>query len=90
MTGKHSRWGSDECTYDKDWEEFVNKPADQWPTTSVTVGLGRTFAWNHWARINQVCDQAGKVKPDPERYLAKAAELKGDGGNASDAARPCF
>ena len=53
------------------------------------MGLGRTFAWNHWARINGVCDQQGRVIPDPERYLAKAAELKGDGGNASDTARPC-
>ena len=90
MLGKHSRWGEDECTYGKDWEEFVNKPADQWPTTSITVGLGRSFAWNHWARINGVCDEHGTVIPDPERYLAKAAELKGDGGNASDAGRPCI
>jgi len=89
MLGKHSRWGSDECTYGKDWEEFVNKPADQWPTTSITVGLGRSFAWNHWARVNGVCTENGKVIADPERYLAKAAELKGDGGNAADAVRPC-
>lgn len=90
MLGKHSRWGSDECTYDKDWLEFVNKPADQWPTTSITVGLGRSFAWNHWARVNGVCNKEGKVTADPERCLAKAAELKGDGGNASDGIRPCI
>ena len=89
MLGKHSRWGSDDCTYDKDWLEFVNKPADQWPTTSITVGLGRSFAWNHWARVNEVCNKEGKVIADPERCLAKAAELKGDGGNASDSPRTC-
>lgn len=90
MIGKHSRWGSDECTYGKDWEELVNQPATQWPTTSITVGLGRTFAWNHWARQNGVCTPEGQVISDRERYLAKAAELKGDGGNASDSAKPCF
>lgn len=100
MMGKHSRWGA-HCaerpkageapeTYGKDWEEFVAKPADQWPTTSITVGLGRSFAWNHWARINGVCDNDGQVIRDPERYLAKAAELKGDGGNASNTVKPCI
>ncbi len=90
MLGKHSRWGSDECTYGKAWEEFVSKPADQWPTTSITVGLGRSFAWNHWARVNQIVNEKGKVVADPELCLAKAAELKGDGGNASNAMRPCI
>jgi hypothetical protein len=84
MTGKHSRWGSDVCTYGKDWEEFVNKPADQWPTTSITVGLGRTFAWNHWARVNRITNSEGRVIMPPAELLAKAEELKGQGGNAAD------
>jgi hypothetical protein len=84
MLGRHSRWGSDECTYGKDWEAFVNKPADQWPTTSITVGLGRTFAWNHWARVNQICNAEGRVIADPAKLLAKAEELQANGGNAAD------
>lgn len=84
MVGKHSRWGSDECTYGKDWEEFVNKPADQWPTTSITVGLGRTFAWNHWARVNKIVDAQGTVIASKEWLLAKAEKLKAGGGNAND------
>jgi hypothetical protein len=84
MVGKHSRWGSDECTYGKDWEEFVNKPADQWPTTSITVGLGRTFAWNHWARVNRIVNSEGRVIASQEWLLAKADKLKAGGGNAND------
>jgi hypothetical protein len=89
MIGKHSRWGSDDCTYGKDWEEFVAKPAEQWPTTSITVGLGRTFAWNHWARLNGVVDEAGHFVGNRAELLAKADELRGLGGNASDA-RTCI
>jgi hypothetical protein len=85
MMGKHSRWGSDDCTYDKVWEEFCNKPADQWPTTSITVGLGRAFAWNHWARENGIVDRAtGEFVENSTRYLAKAEQLKAAGGNAAD------
>lgn len=84
MLGKHSRWGSDSCTYGKEWLEFVNKPADQWPTTSITVGLGRTFAWNHWARVNQITNAEGRVTADPAQLLAKAEELQAQGGNAAD------
>ncbi len=88
MIGKHSRWGSDTCTYGKDWEKLVNEPADQWPTTSITVGLGRAFAWNHWARVQGVTDQAGRVIMDPAECLRRANELKQRGGNAADA-RTC-
>jgi len=85
MMGKHSRWGSDDCTYDKVWEEFIDKPADQWPTTSITVGLGRAFAWNHWARENGIVDRAtGEFIENSARYLAKAEQLKAAGGNAAD------
>lgn len=84
MIGRHSRWGSDDCTYGKDWEEFVNKPADQWPTTSITVGLGRTFAWNHWARVNKIVNADGKVIASREWCMAHANKLKAQGGNAKD------
>lgn len=85
MIGKHSRWGSDECTYDKNWEEFVAKPADQWPTTEITVGLGRSFAWNHWARVNNVVDATGKVRLErTEEFKALAARLESEAGNALD------
>jgi len=84
MMGKHSRWGSDDCTYDKVWEEFVSKPADQWPTTDITVGLGRSFAWNHWARINKIVDSQGQFIGDREHCLRQAERLQAQGGNAAD------
>jgi hypothetical protein len=85
MVGKHSRWGSDECTFDKAWLEFVNKPADQWPTTSITVGLGRSFAWNHWARENGIVDRkTGTFIGDRVACLRRADELRASGGNAAD------
>ncbi len=88
MVGKHSRWGSDDCTFDKAWEEFVSKPADQWPTTDITVGLGRSFAWNHWARENGIVDRdTGVFIGDQEKLLAQADALRGQGGNAADVRR---
>jgi hypothetical protein len=97
MMGKHSRWGKyvdgkgqefiDEATYGKAWVEFVKKPAKQWPTTSITVGLGRSFSWNHWARENGIVTRDGEFIENSARYLAKADDLKGSGGNASDARR---
>lgn len=85
MLGKHSRWGSDECTYDQDWEALVNQPADQWPTTSITVGLGRKFAWNHWARENGIVSrETGEFIGDRAELLRRADEMKAAGGNAAD------
>lgn len=84
MLGKHSRWGKDECTYDKEWEILVSQPADQWPTTDITVGLGRSFAWNHWARVNNIVSTDGKFIGDRAQCLAMAEELKKFGGNAAD------
>jgi hypothetical protein len=89
MIGKHSRWGSDECTYDADWLKLVNEPADQWPTTKITVGLGRKFAWNHWARENGIVScETGEFIGDREACLAMAEQLRANGGNAHDA-RTC-
>lgn len=85
MIGKHSRWGSDECTYGKDWEEFCAMPAKQWPQTGITVGLGRSFAWNHWARENGIVDRTTGGFIGDRAYCLKMAEaLRNDGGNAQD------
>lgn len=85
MTGKHSRWEDNECTYDKDWEDFINLPADQWPTAKITVGLGRSFAWNHWARENGIVDrETGEFIADRQYCLDMANELQASGGNAKD------
>jgi hypothetical protein len=95
MMGKHSRWGKhisdkgavsiDEATYGKEWEEFVNKPAKQWPTTSITVGLGRSFAWNHFARENGLVDRkTGAFIADQDHCMRMADKLRGKGGNAHD------
>jgi hypothetical protein len=91
MLGKHSRWGSDETTYDEKWLEFVQEPAKQWPTMKITVGLGRKFAWNRWAVENGLVewiDGAAKWVGDTALCLATAAELQAAGGNAHDA-RTC-
>lgn len=86
MIGKHSRWGSDECTYDKDWLEFVNLPADKWPATDITVGLSRNFSWNHWARENGiVCKKTGDFIGNKAYCRKMAKQLQLTGGNANDA-----
>jgi hypothetical protein len=84
MTGKHSRWPFQDCDYGPAWEDLISQPASQWPQVDITVGLGRSFAWNHWARVNNIVDQDGKVTADPAWLLAKADQLKAKGGNAAD------
>lgn len=84
MLGKHSRWPWKDCDYGPDWERLIHEPADQWPQIDITVGLGRSFAWNHWARQNGVTDAAGRVILDPQECLRRANELKAQGGNAAD------
>ena len=83
MLGKHSRWNDSECTYGKKWEAMIELPGT-WPSMDVTVGLGRSFAWNHWVRQNGIVTREGKFVPDPDRYLRRADELKLTGGNAAD------
>lgn len=84
MLGKHSRWGSDECTYGEDWEALCNEPGNKWPSTSVTVGLGRSFAWNHWARENEIVSRDGEFIADREHCLMMAELERESGGNAMD------
>jgi hypothetical protein len=89
MMGKHSRWGEEECTYDHEWIKLINEPADQWPQVKITVGLGRSFAWNHWARENGIVDrETGTFIGDRDHCLAMANSLRDGGGNAADA-RAC-
>lgn len=78
MVGRHSRWDGDLGT----WEECIK--GDTFPSTKVTVGLGRSFAWNFWARENGIVDRDGQFIADRDECLRKAEELKGKGGNAAD------
>ena len=67
-------------------DELV-RVADRFPSTSTTVGLGRSFAWNQWARVNNVVDASFRVRrtsEDRARFLTLATQLQDD-GNALDA-----
>lgn len=81
MTGHHTRF--DEIEMGAGFMELIGS-GKRWPSTSTTVGLGRSFAWNHWARMNKVCDDSGKVIADSEWCLAQASRLQAKGGNAAD------
>ena len=81
MTGHHTRF--DEIEMGAGFMELIGS-GERWPSTSTTVGLGRSFAWNHWARMNEVCDEHGTVTMDRDACLAKAAALQDKGGNARD------
>jgi len=84
LIGRHSRF--DEIEFGATWEELVRN-ADRFPSSNTTVGLGRSFAWNQWARVNGVVDHAFRVKcteADRARFLALAAQLSND-DNALDA-----
>ena len=81
MTGHHTRF--DEIEMGAGFMELIGS-GKRWPSTETTVGLGRSFAWNHWARMNNVCDSNGKVIADRDRCLEQADKLKALGGNAAD------
>lgn len=84
LTGRHSRF--DEIEFGATWEELVSN-ADRFPSSNTTVGLGRNFAWNQWARVNDVVDEAFRVRRSEaarSRFRMRAAQLcKSD--NANDA-----
>lgn len=85
MLGKHSRWDQEECNYGEEWLDIVKTPSKRWPSMSVTIGLGRKFSWNRWARENSIVDwESGEFIADRERCLRIAEELQADGGNAQD------
>lgn len=73
LTGRHSRF--DEVEFGASWDELV-RTADRFPSSSTTVGLGRSFAWNQWARINDVVDADYRVHrgaTDRARFVALSA-----------------
>jgi len=83
LTGKHSRFDSVE--FGATWEEMVRN-ADRFPSSTTTVGLGRSFAWNQWARVNDVVDAQFRVKrsdADRARFAMLSDSLR-DPGNALD------
>jgi len=76
LTGRHSRF--DTIQFGASWDELV-RTADRFPSTSTTVGLGRSFSWNQWARVNGVVDENFRVRrggADRARFLALADQLR--------------
>lgn len=83
LTGRHSRFNAVE--FGATWEDLVRN-ANSFPSTSTTVGLGRNFAWNQWARVNDVVDADFRVKrgeADRARFSLLSDNLR-DAGNALD------
>jgi hypothetical protein len=87
LTGKHSRFS--EVEFGAAWEELVRSDA-RFPSTTTTIGLGRSFAWNQWAWVNRVVDQAFSVRRDQssrERFAILSQGLR-DSDNALDSRTP--
>lgn len=83
LTGRHSRFNRVE--FGASWDEMVLN-ADRFPSTNTCVGLGRSFAWNQWARVNEVVDDHFRVKTsnsDRQRFIAMS-ELLQKNDNALD------
>lgn len=83
LTGRHSRF--DEVEFGATWEALV-RDADRFPSSNTTVGLGRSFAWNHWARVHDVVDEDFRVRrgvADRRRFAMRAAQLR-KADNAQD------
>lgn len=82
LTGRHSRFN--EVEFGAGWEDLVRN-ADSFPSTNTCVGLGRSFAWNQWARVNGVVDEDFKViREKRAAFLATSEALRGP-DNALDA-----
>lgn len=89
LTGRHSRFTTTE--FGAAWEEMV-KTGDRFPSSNTTVGLGRSFAWNQWARVNNVVDADFKVlrtAADRERF-ARLGQAPETGDNALDTRSSCL
>ena len=83
LTGKHSRF--DEVEFGASWEALV-RDSELFPSSSTTVGLGRSFAWNQWARVNHVVNEDFRVHRSAiakRRFLRLADVLRGQ-DNAFD------
>ncbi|PTT80841.1 hypothetical protein DBR42_18860 [Pelomonas sp. HMWF004] len=81
LTGKHSRF--DEVEFGASWEDLVRN-ADSFPSSNTTVGLGRSFAWNQWARVNDVVDADFRVKQERREIFAVLAATLRTSDNALD------
>ncbi|MCO5067057.1 MAG: hypothetical protein M9924_22080 [Rhizobiaceae bacterium] len=76
LTGRHSRFSAVE--FGASWDELVHT-ADRFPSSSTTIGLGRHFAWNQWARVNDVVDDEFRVRrghADRQRFIALSDQLR--------------
>lgn len=82
LTGRHSRF--DEVEFGASWEDLVRN-ADRFPSSNTTVGLGRSFAWNQWARVNGVVDAECRVKREDAARFAALAKALSNPDNALDA-----
>jgi hypothetical protein len=78
MVGHHSRWDGELGS----WEEVIK--GDTFPSTKVTVGLGRSFSWNFWAREVGIVDADGAFIASQGWCLQEADRLNSHGGNAAD------
>jgi len=85
LTGRHSRF--DAIEFGATWEELV-RDADRFPSSNTTVGLGRSFAWNQWARVNGVVDEHFRVRRELSSHFAQMADQLCGDDNALDA-RAC-
>jgi hypothetical protein len=56
--------------------------ADSFPSTSTTVGLGRSFARNQWAHVNDVVAAEFHVRRDRRDAFLAMAERVRDADNA--------
>lgn len=84
LTGRHSRF--DTVEFGATWDDMVRN-ADRFPSSKTTIGLGRSFAWNHWARINDVVDAEFNVHRDEvsvARFRRQASTMRED-DNSLDA-----
>lgn len=74
LTGRHSRFSVVE--FGANWEDMV-RSGTRFPSTKSCVGLGRSFAWNQWALMNNLVDCEFKViQRDAERFIAMSNALR--------------
>ena len=82
LTGRHSRF--DAVAFGATWDDLVRN-AESFPSTSTCVGLGRSFSWNQWARVNCVVDDDFRVvRARRDHFLAMSEALRAP-DNALDA-----
>lgn len=55
------------------------------PSSNTTVGLGRSFSWNQWARVKEVVDGDFRVRRDKRAAFLAMAESLRSADNALDA-----